>query len=93
MVKNNFTSLVKIPEWTFDAQNAIKTAEKAAEEDDSGLYTDLSTLLTAPIAGCANKTYWVKCEIFSISAATFVAAVKYYDSKKNSLLDTPHKGT
>jgi hypothetical protein len=50
-------------------------------------------LLTAPIGSCSNKTYWVKCEIFSISAATFVAAVKYYDSKKNQLLDTPHKGT
>lgn len=47
----------------------------------------MATLLTAP----ANKTYWVKCEIFSISAATFVAAVKYYDSKKNQLFDTPHK--
>jgi hypothetical protein len=59
------------------------------EEDDSGLYTDLATLQTAPV----NKTYWVKCEVFSISANSFVAAVKYYDSKKNQLLDTSHKGT
>lgn len=57
------------------------------------MYTDLNTLLTTPIANCANKTYWVKCEIFSISAASFVAAVKYYDSKKNQLFDTAHKGT
>lgn len=93
VVKNNFTSLVRIHDWTFDAQNAIKNSEKITDEDDAGLYTDLSALLSTPIASCANKTFWVKCEIFSISAATFVAAVKYYDSKKNQLLDTPHKGT
>jgi len=49
--------------------------------------------LTTPIASCANKTYWVRAEVFSISAATFVAAVKYYDAKKNTLFDTAHKGT
>jgi hypothetical protein len=32
-----------------------------AEEDDSGVYTELATLLNAPIANYANKTYWVKC--------------------------------
>jgi hypothetical protein len=93
VIKNNFTSLIKIHEWMFDAQNAIKNAEKTIDEDDAGLYTDLNTLLTTPIANCANKTYWVKTEVFSISAATFVAAVKYYDSKKNQLFDTSHKGT
>jgi hypothetical protein len=93
IIKNNFTSLIKVSEWCFDAQNAIRSAEKIVEEDDSGLYTELATLLNTPIAGCTNKTFWVKCEIFSISAATFVAAVKYYDAKKNQLLDTPHKGT
>jgi hypothetical protein len=77
----------------FDAQNAIKNAEKTIDEDDAGLYTDLNTLIATPIANCANKTFWVKAEIFSISAATFVAAVKYYDSKKNQLYDTSHKGT
>ena len=77
----------------FDAQNAIRNAEKGAEEDDLGLYTDLSTLLNTPIANCANKTFWIKAEVFSISAATFVAAVKYYDHKKNQLFDTSHKGT
>jgi hypothetical protein len=93
VIKNNFTSLIKINESSFDAQNAIKRAEKIAEEDDSGVYTELATLLNDPIANCENKTFWVKCEVFSISATTFVAAVKYYDAKKNQLLDTPHKGT
>ena len=77
----------------FDAQNAIRNAEKGMEQDDSGLYTDLATLLNSPIGTCANKTFWVKAEIFSISAATFVAAVKYYDAKKNVIYDTSHKGT
>ena len=49
--------------------------------------------MTTPIASCSGKTYWVKAEIFSISATTFSAAVKYYDSKKNQFFDTPHKGT
>jgi hypothetical protein len=57
------------------------------------VFTELATLLNEPIQNCANKTFWVKCEVFSISATTFVAAVKYYDAKKNQLLDTPHKGT
>jgi hypothetical protein len=93
VIKNNFTSLIKLNEECFDAQNAIKRAEKVAEDDDSGVYTELETLLREPIANCANKTFWVRCEVFSISAATFVAAVKYYDAKKNQLLATPHKGT
>lgn len=38
LVKTSFTSLVKIPEWTFDVQNAIRSAEKAIEDDD-GVYT------------------------------------------------------
>lgn len=35
----------------------------------------------------------MRVEVFSISAATFSAALKYYDSKKNQVFDTPHKGT
>lgn len=93
IVKNNFTSLIKIHEWMFDAQNAIRNAEKGVEECDLGLYTDLAELLHSPLAGVVNKTFWVKCELFSISAATFVAAVKYYDQKKNQVYDTSHKGT
>lgn len=57
------------------------------------MYTDLSTLLSIPIANSANKTFWVRGEIFSISAASFVSAVKYFDTKKNQLFDTAHKGT
>lgn len=60
IVKNNFTSLIRIHEWMFDAQNAIRNAEKGAQEDDLGLYTDLATLLNTPIANCANKTFWIK---------------------------------
>jgi hypothetical protein len=77
----------------FDAQNAIRNAEKGMEEEDSGLYTELATLLNSPINNVANKTFWVKAEIFNISATTFVAAVKYYDAKKNAIYDTSHKGT
>lgn len=41
VVKNNFTSLIKVHEWMFDAQNAINNAEKMVDENDEGLYTDL----------------------------------------------------
>lgn len=50
-------------------------------------------MLSIPIANSTNKTFWIKGEIFSISAATFVSAVKYFDAKKNQLFDTAHKGT
>lgn len=60
IVKNNFTSLIKIHDWMFDAQNANINADKGAEEDDCGLYTDLATLQSAPVASIANKTFWVK---------------------------------
>lgn len=93
IVKNNFTSLIKIHEWMFDAQNAIKANEKITDESEEGLYTSFDTLLSSSPANCANKTYWVRCEIFSISANTFSGAVKYYDTKKNQIFDTPHKGT
>lgn len=93
VVKNNFTSLMKLQEWMFDTQNTINTNERMIDEEDEGLYTPLDVLLTTPVASCAGKTYWVKVEIFSISANTFSAAVKYYDSKKNQLFDTAHKGT
>ena len=93
VVKNNFTSLIKIHEWMFDAQNAINNAEKMIDENDEGLYTDLETLTTTPINSCVGRSYWVKAEVFSISATTFSAAVKYYDNKKNVFFDTPHKGT
>lgn len=93
IIKNNFTSLIKIHEWTFDAQNAIKNSERTAEEEDSGVYTDLSSLLSSPINQVSGKTFWVKGEVFSISANSFVSAVKYFDSKKNVIFDTAHKGT
>jgi hypothetical protein len=31
IIKNNFTSLIKIHEWMFDAQNAIKNDEKTVD--------------------------------------------------------------
>ena len=92
-MKNNFTSLVRIHEWMFDAQNAIKASKKMVDESEEGLYTNFDTLLNTSAANCANKTYWVKCEIFSISASSFSGAVKYFDAKKNQLYDAPHKGT
>ena len=93
IVKNNFTSLVKIHEWMFDAQNAIKANDKIIDESEEGLYTTFDTLMSTSPANCANKTYWIRCEVFSISANTFSGAVKYYDAKKNQMFDTPHKGT
>jgi hypothetical protein len=93
IVKNNFTSLLKIHEWMFDAQNAIKAFDKIHDENEEGLYTSLDTLVSTSPANCAGKSYWIKCEVFSISANTFSGAVKYYDAKKNQMYDTPHKGT
>ena len=61
IVKNNFTSLVRINEWMFDAQNAIKASKKMVDESEEGLYTTFDTLLNTSTANCANKTYWVKC--------------------------------
>ena len=84
---------MKVNEWMFDAQNAIKASKKMVDESEEGLYTTFDTLMSTSAANCANKTYWVKCEIFSISASSFSGAVKYYDAKKNQLFDVPHKGT
>ena len=42
--KNNFTSLIRLPEWSFDAQSFAKNAENMEEEDD-GIYTPLNELL------------------------------------------------
>lgn len=49
IIKNNFTSLIKIHEWMFDAQNAINNAEKIIDEADEALYTDLSTIFESPL--------------------------------------------
>ena len=51
----------------------------AALTNSSGVQTEQ----TSSPANCANKTYWIRCEVFSISANTFSGAVKYYDAKKN----------
>lgn len=77
----------------FDAQNAINNAGRMIDEAEEGVYTDLDFLSTQPLNEIVNKTFWVKAEVFTISAMTFSAGVKYYDSKKNVTFDTPHKGT
>lgn len=45
-----------------------------------------------PLTECENKKYFVKVEVASISASDFVAALKFYDEKKNHLEERPGKG-
>lgn len=65
--KNNFTSLIKIPEWSFDAQSFINSGN-AMEDENEDIYTPLNELLvmTAGIFiinsdECADRVYNVKC--------------------------------
>lgn len=60
IVKTNFTSLVKVHDWTFDAQNAQRLNERDAEDDESGVYTELAVLQNSPIANIVGKTFWIK---------------------------------
>ena len=43
--KNNFTSLVKLPEWSSDAQSYLKKQNLVQDEDDN-IYTHLNDLAT-----------------------------------------------
>jgi len=42
---------------------------------------------------CENKKYFVKVEVASVSANEFTNALKFYDEKKNALVDAPKKDT
>ena len=43
-------------------------------------------LIKAKIEG---KKFFIRCEVFNVSARTFKEAVKYYDAKKNTVSDNP----
>ena len=96
--RNNFTSLIKLPEWSFDAQSFIKRG-KAMDQEDEEIYKPLNELLI----GTASKFYLiseeldgkvfnVRCEVFRISPENFKSAVHHYDSAKNVLSESSKKG-
>lgn len=47
--KNNFTSLIKLPEWSFDAQNLIQNSVNT-KMDVEDIYTPLDDLLNLPVS-------------------------------------------
>lgn len=57
------------------------------------MYTDLSYLNSAPLAEIEGKKFFIRCEVFNVSAKIFQEAVKYYDPKKNSVSDSAKDNT
>lgn len=57
------------------------------------MYTDLSYLNSAPLSEIEGKKFFIRCEVFNVSAKTFQEAVKYYDPKKNTVSDSPKDNT
>jgi hypothetical protein len=53
-VNNNFTSLLKLPEWTADAQTFLQQSSKIQVEEKS-IYTELSYLNSAPLCNHWSK--------------------------------------
>ena len=50
VVNNNFTSLLKLPEWTADAQTFLQQESAMDVEEETEMYTDLSYLNSAPLS-------------------------------------------
>ncbi len=50
VVNNNFTSLVRLPEWTADAQTFLQQETAMDLEEETSMYTDLSYLNSAPLS-------------------------------------------
>lgn len=40
-----------------------------------------------------GKKFYIRCEVYNVSAKTFKEAVKYYDPKKNTVVDAPKDNT
>lgn len=57
------------------------------------MYTDLAFLNSAPLAKIEGKKFFIRCEVFNVSAKTFKEAVKHYDVKKNSVSDNSNDNT
>lgn len=57
------------------------------------MYTDLSYLNSAPLSKIEGKKFFIRCEVFNISAKNFNDAVKYYDAKKNTVSDKASDST
>jgi len=89
--RNNFTSLTKLPEWSFDAQSFIKRGN-AIDEEDEEIYKPLNELLIGSAKELDGKVFNVKCEVFRVSPDNFKHAVQHYDSSKNALSDNAKKG-
>lgn len=49
-VNNNFTSLLKIPDWTADAQTFLQQSSVIEVEEEKSIYTELSYLNSAPLS-------------------------------------------
>lgn len=49
VVNNNFTSLIKLPEWTADAQTFLQKENAMEVEEETEMFTDLSYLNSAPL--------------------------------------------
>lgn len=60
--------MLRLPEWTADAQTFLQNDSSMDIESDENMYTPLSFLNTAALckkynnlAQCENKKYFVKC--------------------------------
>lgn len=49
VVNNNFTSLVRLPEWTADSQTYLQQESAIDLEEETEMYTDLSFLNSTPL--------------------------------------------
>ena len=50
VVPNNFTSLIALRPWTYDAQRFSKSSDKMDIEEDGHIYTTLAQLATMPLS-------------------------------------------
>lgn len=53
--------MLRLPEWTADAQTFLQNDSSMDIESDENMYTPLSFLNTAALSQCENKKYFVKC--------------------------------
>lgn len=50
VVPNNFTSLIALRPWTYDAQRFSKSSDKMEIEEDGQIYTTLAQLASMPLS-------------------------------------------
>ena len=49
VVRNNFTSLIALREWTHDAQKFVKSYDNRMEIEQEGYFTSLADLASMPL--------------------------------------------